>query len=274
MNTLLSEQKNSIRKNGIAIAAVVQPWQRATIYLIFFMGLMLVLVALPTRLALAATTCQAQHLVQPGDTLAKIGQRYNVAWTAVAAANNITNPNRIYTGTYLCIPGNNPPTTPPPAVCQANHIVQRGETLSAIGLRHGVSWSKIAQANNLSNPNHIFVGQKLCIPSSSTQPPPTTPPPTSAVPTIKIAGVAANQTVTISTANFPANQQFDVLMGAYGTKGVNGTLVTSINSGAGGSFSATFNIPQAQHGADRIAIRLQSASGYYSFNWFHNSTTR
>lgn len=235
--------------------------------------MMLVLVALPTRLAVAATTCQAQYLVQPGDTLAKIGQRYNVSWTAVAQANNLSNPNRIYAGTTLCIPASNPPTTPPPAACQTSHTVQRGESLSAIGLRYNVLWTSIAQANNLSNPNRIYVGQKLCIPSSSNQPPPTTPPPAGTVPTIKIVSVTANQAVTISTANFPPNQKFDVLMGAYGTKGINGTRVTSIDSGAGGTFSATFSIPAAWHGADRIAIRLQSASGYYSFNWFHNNTT-
>jgi len=76
--------------------------------------------------------------------------------------------------------------------------------------------------------------------------------------------------VTIRTANFPANQRFDVLMGAYGTKGINGTYVTSTQSGNGGSFTATYPIPANLRGADQIAIRLQNPSGYYSFNWFFN----
>jgi hypothetical protein len=82
--------------------------------------------------------------------------------------------------------------------------------------------------------------------------------------------VIPNQSVTIQGANFPANQQFDVLMGAFGTMAINGTYVTSRQSGVGGSFTATFQIPANLHGMQRIAIRLQSASGYNSYNWFFN----
>jgi len=63
-------------------------------------------------------------------------------------------------------------------------------------------------------------------------------------------------------------------MGAYGTKGVGGILVGTVNSGVGGSFATTFSIPAALAGSYRIAIRLQSPiSGYYSYNWFYNNTT-
>jgi LysM repeat protein len=44
------------------------------------------------------------------------------------------------------------------------HIVQRGETLSRIALRYAVSWRTIASLNGLSNPNLIYVGQRLLIP--------------------------------------------------------------------------------------------------------------
>lgn len=244
------------------------------LFFVLFIGLAVGVMLLPIRPVAAAVTCQTQYKVQSGDTLTKIGQRYNIKWSAIAQANGLSDPNRIYAGQYLCIPSDSPPTNPPPATCQVSHIVQRGESLSWIGVRYGVLWTYIAQANNLSNPNRIYVGQKLCIPSSSTQPPPTTPPPAGTIPTIKITSVVANESVAITTANFPANQQFDVLMGAYGTKGINGTFVTSINSGVGGTFPATFSIPATWHNADRIAIRLQSSSGYYSFNWFYNTTTR
>ena len=274
MKHLLAKKQfvGRIRPNKLAVA--LRQREGHILLLILFFGLAAVVMLLPNRSAMAATTCQAQYLVQPGDTLAKIGQRYNMNWSAIAQANNMTNPNRIYVGQYLCIPATTPAPNPPPATCQANHIVQRGESLSGIGLRYGVTWTRIAQANNLSNPNFIYAGQKLCIPSGSTQPPPTTPPPADTIPTFKIVSVVANQSVTITPANFPANRQFDVLMGAYGTKGVNGTRVTSINSGTGGTFSATFSIPAAWHNADRIAVRLQSPSGYYSFNWFNNNTTQ
>jgi LysM repeat protein len=61
------------------------------------------------------------------------------------------------------------PTSPPqaPSGNTVTHTVQRGETLSSIALRYGTTWQAIAQANNLSNPNAIYVGQKLKVPTSA-----------------------------------------------------------------------------------------------------------
>jgi hypothetical protein len=53
------------------------------------------------------------------------------------------------------------------------------------------------------------------------------------------------------------------------TQGVNGTLVTTTDSGTG-SFTATYTIPASLKGSAQISIRLQSKSGYYSYNWFYN----
>lgn len=96
------------------------------------------------------------------------------------------------------------------------------------------------------------------------------------IPTFSIKAVVRNQSVTIYTNNFPASQKFNVLMNYIGTRGINGILVDTINSGKGGSFSATYTIPGALKGQKQIAIRLQSAtgSGYYSYNWFYNNTTK
>jgi hypothetical protein len=93
------------------------------------------------------------------------------------------------------------------------------------------------------------------------------------IPTFSITSVVKDSTVTVSATNFPANVDFVVLMGAYGTLGVSGTQVATFNSGAGGDFSATYNIPTSIQGMTRIAIRIQSTSGiYYAFNWFWNAT--
>jgi len=66
-----------------------------------------------------------------------------------------------------------PPPAQPPAQPSGGtgtfiwHTVQPGETLSSIALRYGTTWQAIAQANSLSNPNQIYVGQKLKIPTTS-----------------------------------------------------------------------------------------------------------
>lgn len=161
------------------------------------------------------------------------------------------------------------------ASCQANYTVKRGDYLSRIAQKWGVNWRDLAAANNIHRPWTIYPGQVLCIPQAgSVTPTPAKPPKTGKVPTFSIAAVVKDTSVTIQTANFPANTKFDVRMGAYGTAGVNGTYVTTIDSGNGGAFSATYTIPAGLQGSRRIAIRLESkTSGYFSYNWFWNSTT-
>jgi LysM repeat protein len=45
------------------------------------------------------------------------------------------------------------------------YAVQRGDTLSAIARRYGVAVSDLIQANDLTDPSHISIGQKLIIPA-------------------------------------------------------------------------------------------------------------
>jgi hypothetical protein len=95
------------------------------------------------------------------------------------------------------------------------------------------------------------------------------------VPVTQITGVVTDDSVSIRTYNFPANTVFTVTMGPMGTRGVNGYVVGTVNSGAGGSFDATFDIPAELYGSQQISIRLQSGGyyPYYSYNWFYNNTT-
>ena len=45
------------------------------------------------------------HVVRPGETLYSIGRSYGVNPYDIATANNLANPNLIYVGQYLHIPG-------------------------------------------------------------------------------------------------------------------------------------------------------------------------
>ena len=91
------------------------------------------------------------------------------------------------------------------------------------------------------------------------------------IPTFDVVTVVKDATVTIKTHNFPKNKDFVVRMGAYGTKGIGGTVVATTNSDAGGTFTMTYTIPDALKGQSRIAIRMDATSGgYYSYNWFWN----
>ncbi len=113
------------------------------------------------------------HLVRPGENLSMIAQRYGVTVAAIVAANNIRNPNLIYVGQCLVIPGVSPPSTG----CYVTHVVQRGEYVKLIAARYGVRWRDIVAANGLRNPNLIYPGQRLRIPVKCEPTPTPTPTP-------------------------------------------------------------------------------------------------
>ncbi|MCA1189158.1 LysM peptidoglycan-binding domain-containing protein [Saccharopolyspora sp. 6T] len=60
--------------------------------------------------------------------------------------------------------GTEAPPAPPPPPAPHPYVVQPGDTLSGIGAKVGVAWQSIAQANGITDPNLIYVGQVLRIP--------------------------------------------------------------------------------------------------------------
>ncbi len=93
------------------------------------------------------------------------------------------------------------------------------------------------------------------------------------IPTMSINSVVTDTSVTFTTYNFPPNQDFVLTMGKMGTLGIDGWVLDTINSGAGGSATYTYPIPDAFLGDYQISIRMQSAQGYYAYNWFYNNTS-
>ncbi|MEA3459550.1 MAG: LysM peptidoglycan-binding domain-containing protein [Chloroflexota bacterium] len=98
----------------------------------------------------------AVHIVQRGETLFSIALKYGTTVEAIASANRIFNPDFIFVGQRLVIPGGVAPAK--------IHTVKRGETLTSIALLYGTTPQAIAVANNLANPNLLYVGQMLRIP--------------------------------------------------------------------------------------------------------------
>jgi len=54
-----------------------------------------------------------------------------------------------------------------PAIMAATYVVRPGDTLSDIAVRHGTTVGALAQANHMSNPNAVRVGQLLQIPDNT-----------------------------------------------------------------------------------------------------------
>lgn len=80
-----------------------------------------------------------------------------------------------------------------------------------------------------------------------------------------------NTSVTVSGFNFTKNDTYNVYMGAYGTAGVGGILVGTVNAGNLGTFTETFTIPPAMFDASQIAIRFESQNTiYYAYDFWLN----
>ena len=111
------------------------------------------------------------YTVQPGDSLNKIARRYGVSVSSLAAANGLGSTSWVYTGQRLTIPGASSPA-PAPVTTTGSYVVRRGDTLTSIALRYGVSASQLATANGLRWNSWVYVGQRMSIPGHQNTPAP------------------------------------------------------------------------------------------------------
>ncbi len=142
---------------------------RKTLGVIIVLGI-LVLAALPVSAA-PLPQCGGTHVVQRGETLSSIAVRYGVNMWTLAQTNGIVNPNHVYVGQRLTIPGSGCQAAAPAASGRV-HVVQYGENLTGIAQRYGVNVWTLAKANGMSNLNFVYAGQRLTIPGAAPAPAP------------------------------------------------------------------------------------------------------
>ncbi len=111
------------------------------------------------------------YVVQPGDTLYTIAQRFETTVEAIVAANDIADPSLIRVGQKLIIPTSRPELVPSPEPMADSrvHPVHPGETLPALAFRYGTTVWALRQVNHLDRLGLLLPGRELTIP------PPTVP---------------------------------------------------------------------------------------------------
>ncbi|MCB9793453.1 MAG: LysM peptidoglycan-binding domain-containing protein [Alphaproteobacteria bacterium] len=109
----------------------------------------------PTKTAPTKTTT-TWHTVAKGETLAAIASRYGVKQSDLISWNGLRDANHIEVGQKLKIQGGNAQAT-----ASLSYTVQRGDSLSLIAKRYGVSTDQLSSWNGLKDPSDIKVGQTL-----------------------------------------------------------------------------------------------------------------
>ncbi|CAN0295534.1 unnamed protein product [Discosporangium mesarthrocarpum] len=100
-------------------------------------------------------TLPATVTVRRGDSLYKIGRRYNVRLRAMIDANNLKPPYTIFPGQKLKMP------------VTGGHVVARGETVYQIAQQYGVEPGTLVRLNRISPPYRLSPGQRLVLPSGA-----------------------------------------------------------------------------------------------------------
>ncbi len=202
--------------------------------------LILALLIVPAAAQEVATSSETvTYIVQRGDTFFRIALRYGVSMDALAQANNIADPSRIKAGQTLIIPGLVQPDDSPEVVnpliaaTPITHTVQRGEILSQIAQKYGVSVADILAANNIANPDRILVGQALQIWTADSSVPVETIDTSAATTTDTAAAPAESAPVEVAATAVPSLThvvaQGEYLSGIARRYGVSWTTVAEAN---------------------------------------------
>ena len=114
------------------------------------------------------------HRVRSGETLSSIARRYHVSQRHLQSLNGMGKSTRLRAGQRLRVSTSEPSraerkaTRGAPAVARAgagSHVVRRGDTLTGLARRYGVSVQALREANDLSVSDVLKRGTRLRIPA-------------------------------------------------------------------------------------------------------------
>lgn len=115
---------------------------------------------IPTTINAVNNTDTITYTVKYGDTLSAIAREYNTTVQSISIENNIENPNLIFVGQRLIIENIRYDRH---ETSHSIYVVRYGDTLSQIAIRYDTTIQNLVNLNDISNPNLIYVGEKIRI---------------------------------------------------------------------------------------------------------------
>lgn len=150
-----------------ALKVPKRPAARTVLVDILTLGLLLWLACsllVPPSPARAQSAGGAIYIVQPGDTLTAIAQRFNVSITDLMAANALRDPNALAVGQRLLIPG----LPGVDAILQTERI-ELGDSYRSLVRRTQVDADLMRRLNRLVSPTEFYAGASLIVPEQAGQ---------------------------------------------------------------------------------------------------------
>jgi hypothetical protein len=141
--------------------------------------------------------------------------------------------------------------------CSQYYLIQYGDTLYKIGVRFGISWPDIANANGIGYPYTIYYGTNICIPSDGSSYNYYGNTTSTGGIGLSVSSVKVNSSFKLTATNLPKHEDFDVNVGTcdYATPKNVGEIVTD---GDSGTFKDTFKIPSKYEGRSCLVVYLDS----------------
>ena len=101
------------------------------------------------------------YIVQPGENLTEIAEKFNISVQEIISINGIIDSNLISAGTELIIPG-----LQGVSGLLITSPVQIGETLAVILRKNKLSLENFLKLNKITSPSEIFIGTNLILPDT------------------------------------------------------------------------------------------------------------
>lgn len=156
----------------------------------------------------AVAAAPAKYTVVPGDSVSSIAGRYGLSTASVLALNGLSWKSLIFPGQVLKLSASTASAAPaaaavaPPAGTGGRYTVVRGDTISSIATRFGVTTQAVLAANRLGWSSIIYPGQTIAIPAGGRGAASTAPAPSAAPSGGTSYTIVAGDTLSAIAARF------------------------------------------------------------------------
>jgi murein DD-endopeptidase MepM/ murein hydrolase activator NlpD len=146
---------------------VKQPHSHSIITQLFAILLVVLMIGLTANPGVAMNAHQASgptYIVQAGDTLNEIAIRFGVSNEEILSANAITDPNSLFIGQSIIIPGLEGITG-----VLTSEVLPLGTSLSQLTRQYRLRQSDLILLNRLTSPSEMIAGISIIVPINETQ---------------------------------------------------------------------------------------------------------